>query len=468
MKIQLNKQTLGCSFLAMLASATAFSQEMPVKPNILVIMTDQQSAESLSYNLGNKYLKTPNMDALAKHGVTFANAYCANPLCIPSRSSIFTGRYPHEMGIQANENKKNDPAQFPTLGTIFKNAGYETGYFGKWHLPYNQDQPDAHGFDVMANNKGNGVDKLLPAPAIKFLETKRDHPFLLVVSFVNPHNICEWARGQKLPDGEIGDPPSADQCPPLRANHLPSKNETDIMQTMRTSYQLAKTFPVSGFDDTKWRQYIWAYYRLIEKVDNEIGKVLNALRESGLDKNTMVVFMADHGDCQGAHLWNQKTVFYEEASKVPFIISNPAIKPRKSDYLVQTGIDVIPTLCGLAGIPAPERARGMNLKPLITNESAPDDRKFVVVSDNMVQGEAVNGEKPEPEGRMLRNNRFKYWIYNAGKQRETLYDLKNDPGEMVNLASDPKFRADLENCRTELAGWAQKYQDPFLKYLVKE
>jgi choline-sulfatase len=451
----------------MLASATAFSQKMPVKPNILVIMTDQQSAESMSYRLGNKYLKTPNMDYLAEHGVTFTNAYCANPLCIPSRSSIFTGRYPHELGIQANENKKIDPTQFPTLGTIFKNAGYETGYVGKWHLPYNLNQPESHGFDTIDNNKGNGVDAKLPASAIKFLEMKRDHPFLLVVSFINPHNICEWARSEKLPDGEIGNPPPTEQCPPLRANYMPSKNETDIMQTMRTSYQSSKTFPVSGFDDAKWRQYIWAYYRLIEKVDGEIGKVLNALRESGLDKNTLIIFMSDHGDCQGAHHWNQKTVFYEEAANVPFIISNPAIKARKSDYLVQTGIDLIPSLCGFAGIPVPEQIRGINLKPLVTNETVPAERKFVVVSDNLVQGEAVNGQKPEPEGRMLRNNRFKYWIYNEGKQRETLYDLKNDPGEMVNLATDPKFKGDLDNCRRELTGWARKYNDPYLKHLVK-
>jgi len=463
-----NKKNLGCSLLAMMASATVLSQKLPAKPNILLIITDQQSSESMSYNIGNKYINTPNMDYLARHGVSFSNAYCANPLSIPSRSSMFTGRYSHEVGIQFNDNnKKIDPAEFPSIGTIFTNAGYETGYVGKWHLPYDAKKPETHGFLYMKNIKNNGVDSLLPDAAINFLNIKHDKPFLLVASFINPHNICEWARGQKLPDGNAGIPPSADECPPLRPNHMPSENETDIMQILRKSYQANSMFPVSGFSDEKWRQYIWTYYRLIEKVDTEIGKILAELRETGLDKNTIVIFLSDHGDCQGAHLWNQKTVFFEEASKVPFIISYNGLKPRKSDYLVQTGIDLMPTLCDLAGIDLPRKMPGTSLKNILLTGSGSYDRDYVVVSAKLIQGDTVNNYKPEPEGRMLRNRRFKYWILNEGTQKETLYDLLNDPGEMVNLATDPKFRGDLENCRTALTDWARKNNDPYLKYLLK-
>jgi choline-sulfatase len=430
-------------------------------------MTDQQSAESLSFNLGRKYLNTPNMDWLAEHGVSFTNAYCANPLCIPSRSSMFTGRYPHEMGIQGNEDTKVNQSEFPSMGTIFKKAGYATGYFGKWHLPYTLKDNGTHGFITMAQNKPVGVDSLLPGEAIKFLDIKRNNPFLMVVSFCNPHNICEWARGSKLPDGPVGIPPSADQCPPLRPNHLPSKNETEIMKLMRTSYQASKVFPVSGFSDEKWRQYEWSYYRMIEKVDGQIGIILTKIRESGLDKNTIIVFLSDHGDCQGAHLWNQKTVFYEEASKVPLIISYKRVKAQKADCLVQTGIDLMPTLCDLVGIQTPRITRGISLKQIITNGSSITKREYVVVSDQFDQGEAVNGIIPKPEGRMLRNARFKYWIYNEGIQRETLYDLQNDPGEMVNLAGDPKFKTDLNNCRRQLIDWAKRNNDYFLKNMIK-
>ncbi len=458
---------LGYPALALLMSTLAYGQKLPVKPNILLIITDQQSAESMSFNIGHQYLNTPNMDRLAEQGVSFTNAYCANPLCIPSRSSMFTGRYPHELGIQANEVKKLDGGEFPTLGNLMTNAGYATGYVGKWHLPYTLKETAVHGFSFMANNKGNGVDSLLPASAIRFIDIKRSNPFFLVVSFINPHNICEWARGQKLPDGEIGTPPPANQCPPLRANHLPSKNETDIMQRIRNSYQSGDMFPVSGFGDEKWRQYVWSYYRLIEKTDHEIGKILNSLHESDLDKNTIIVFLSDHGDCQGAHLWNQKTVLYEEASKVPMMISYKGLQPRKSDFLVQTGIDLMPTLCELAGIPRPEKARGVSLKSIVTKEDNPVEREYIVVSDKLEQGVAINGSKPEPEGRMLRTKRFKYWIYNEGVQRETLYDLKNDPGEMVNLANEPDYSDDLKKCRNALVEWGKKYKDPYLEFMIK-
>lgn len=455
------------STLIAILLASCIGTNAQEKPNILVIITDQQTAESMSYNLGGKYLKTPNMDYLAEHGISFTNAYCANPLCVPSRSSMFTGRYPHELGIQNNNKKMIDPVEFPSIGNIFKNAGYETGYVGKWHLPYDRLKPETHGFTYLPDKKGNGTDSISPGLAIEFLKMKHHDPFFLVVSFMNPHNICQWPRGEELPDGAIGDPPAPNLCPPLRANANPSKNETDIMAFMRTSFQASPTFPVGNFTDDKWRQYIWAYYRMIEKVDGEIGKILQYFRDTGLDENTVVVFVSDHGDCQGAHRWNQKTVFYEEASKVPFIISYKGLQPKKSDYLVQTGIDLIPSLCDLAGIPIPKQSRGVSLKKLVFDNTTPIERKYVVVSDHLVQGAEVNGQRPEPEGRMLRNERFKYWIYNEGRQKETLYDLQNDPGEMVNLAGDPKYRDELKECRTQMLEWAKENNDAYLKYLMK-
>lgn len=465
MKYSHLERRLCFGFAAILAPSLSYSQKLPDKPNILLIMTDQQSAESLGSNIGGQYLKTPNMDYLVEHGVTFRNAYCANPLCVPSRSSMFTGRYPHELGIQTNDETLIDPVENPIMGSYFKNAGYSTGYFGKWHINYSQKNKGIHGFSEMAVIRMTSGDSLLPKAAVDFLDKRRTAPFFAVVSFCNPHNICEWARGDKLPDGEIGTPPSAELCPPLRSNYEPSKNETDIMKLMRISFQASKTFPVSGFSDEKWRQYRWAYYRMIEQVDGQIGMILKKLKESGLDENTIIVFLSDHGDCQGAHHWNQKTVFYEEAVKVPFIISYKGLKAVKSDHLIQSGIDLMPTLCDLANIPMPKNVRGESLKPYLIGRPK-KGRPFVVVEDKLAQGEPINGTKPIPEGRMLRNNRFKYWIYDIGQQRETLYDLQNDPGEMVNVASDPKYKTELINCRKQLFGWASEYKDPFIKNLI--
>ena len=470
MKNYLNtyKGIIGCSVFTALASFSGIAQDELVKPNILIIITDQQSSAAMSNRIGNQYLKTPNMDYLASHGITYTRAYCANPLCIPSRSSMFTGLYPHQVGIQANDSEKTlNSLSFQMMGTIFQKGGYETAYFGKWHLPYDLKNKDSHGFEWMSNNKSNGVDSLIPEDAIGFLHRKHEKPFLMVTSFVDPHNICEWARGQKLPDGEVGVPPNAEDCPPLLANHAPSKNESDIVSLLRTSAHASPMFPVGNFDDAKWRQYLWAYYRMIEKTDGQIGKILDELRKSGIDKNTVIVFLADHGDSQGAHFLNQKTNFFEEVVNVPFIITLPGkSKPEVSRQLVQTGIDLIPTICDYAGIPVPAELPGLSARRISAGGKNPD-RSFVVTSVKPIQGSPVNGVKPDPDGRMVRGERYKYWIYSQGTQRESLFDTKKDPGEMVNLATDPKYKSILLESRKLLATWCEKYNDSFAQYLIK-
>jgi arylsulfatase A-like enzyme len=444
------------------------SQNSEPRPNIVLIITDQQSADAMSNRIGSQYLKTPNMDYLAKHGISYTRAYCANPLCIPSRSSMFTGLYPHQVGIQANENDKElSSVGFQMMGTIFQKGGYETAYFGKWHLPYNINDKPSHGFEFTAHNKSNGIDSLIPNDAIGFLHQKHEKPFLMVASFIDPHNICEWARGQRLPDGEIGIPPGAEGCPPLLANHAPSKNESDIVTLLRSSAHASPMFPVGNFDDTKWRQYRWAYYRMIEKVDGQIGKLLEDMRNTGIDKNTVIVFLADHGDSQGAHFLNQKTNFFEEVVNVPFIITLPGkSKSEVNNQLIQTGIDLIPTLCDFAGIQVPTGLPGLSAKKILA-KGKDNGRKFVVSSVKPIQGSTVNGVKPDPDGRMIRGERYKYWIYSQGKQRESLYDTKNDPGEMVNLATDPQYKSFLIEHRKLLEGWCKKYNDSFSEFLIK-
>ena len=459
---------VACSAFTVGSGLQLSAQKLEPRPNIILIITDQQSARAMSNRIGRQYLKTPNMDYLANHGITFTSAYCANPLCIPSRSSMFTGLYPHQVGIQANENDKDlGNVGFQMMGNIFQKGGYETAYFGKWHLPYDLKNKNSHGFEWLAHNKSNGIDSLIPADAIGFLHQKHEKPFLMVASFIDPHNICEWARGQKLPDGEVGIPPGAEACPPLPANHAPGKNESDIVTLLRRSAQASPMFPVGNFDDTKWRQYLWAYYRMIEKVDGQIGKILEDLRKTGIDKNTVIVFLADHGDSQGAHSLNQKTNFFEEAVNVPFIITLPGmLKPEISTKLIQTGIDLIPTLCDYAGIPVPPELPGLSARKLATEKSV-SSRGFVVSSVKPIQGSPVNGVKPDPDGRMVRGYRYKYWIYSQGTQRESLFDLKNDSGEMTNLATNPEYKAILMEYRKDLADWCEKYKDSFSQYLIK-
>lgn len=434
------------------------------KPNILLIMTDQQSAGAMSCRMGKRYINTPAMDSLAARGVSFTRAYTPNPLCVPARTSIFSGQYPHITGVRTNSDisKTMNPAH-RCLGTYFRDAGYDTGYLGKWHMAFPVKETAVHGFDYMDVIKNNGIDEAIPSRAAAFIQKKREKPFLLVTSFVNPHNICEWARDEELPDGAVGQPPAVDECPPATGNSAPMKDETDIMLLMRKSFQANRLFPVGNFDETKWRQYRWAYFRMIEKVDSYIGTILDALRTSGELENTIIVFTADHGDMQGAHGWNQKTVLFDESSNVPLMICTPGTKSaRTSDWLVNTGVDLLPTLCDLAGIPIPDIMPGMTLKASVKKSDVSDPRTYVVVQNKMIQGSPIDGQKPEPEGRMVRSMRFKYCVYDFGDRRESLVDMEKDPGETVNLAGKKEYEKELERHRQHLREWCQSTNDSFI------
>jgi len=432
------------------------------KPNIWIIMTDQQSADAMSWRMGKKYINTPAMDEIASKGTFFRNAYSPNPLCVPCRTSIFTGLYPHQTNVQTNSDI-NEPlaGKIKHMGMIFKEVGYDTGYIGKWHMAFPAKEPSAHGFDFMRSIKNNGFDHEVPAGAEAFLSIKREKPFLLVTSFINPHNICEWARGDKLPDGEVGTPPPLDRCPPLVKNSLPMENQPDILALMRKSYQSTPMFPVGNFDGEKWREYLWAYYRMIEKVDAQIGKAIQSLRDSGQYENTLIVFTSDHGDMQGAHGWNQKTVLFEESTRVPLIIKAPGQTKHEDNHsLVNTGVDILPTLCDHAGIGIPENLPGLSLKNSAGGMKK-DPREYVVVQNKMVQGAPIDGKKPEPNGRMVRSRKYKYCAYDTGGRSESLVDMENDPGETVNLAGKKEYRKILEQHRRHLKEWCEKYNDPF-------
>ena len=426
------------------------------KANILVIITDQQFADSMSCCISTDYIHTPNMDAMATSGMRFTRAYCANPLCVPSRTAMFSGHYLHEIGIQTNSREKIDPDKFICMGRIFKEAGYDTGFFGKWHMPYKEANKNEHGFDKYIGKEGrySGV------PCSQFIRKDRKRPFLAIASFLNPHNICEWSRGEKLPGGPIGELPKPQDCPPLKPNMAPPKGETDIISHMRKAYQAHRLFPVGHFTNDKWRQYRWAYYRLIEKVDRHVGTLLDALRESGQQENTLVVFLSDHGECHGVHRWNQKTVFYDEAARVPFIINQKGTTPQGTcDALVQTGVDLIPTLCDFAGIEAPKGLPGRSLKAHALNQSPVEDRPYIVISNKMVQCEPVNGVLLQPDGRMVRSQKYKYCLYSLGRRRESLVNMHADPGEMVNLAEEGRYRKILLQHREYLRDFALKHGD---------
>ena len=451
------------SAAAILGSAAgirhAGAAESSTRPNVLLIMTDQQFAGAMSC-AGNQDVRTPALDSLAANGTRFTNAYCTNPVCVPSRVSMFNGRMPHEMGVYKNIRPHPAVRNFPMLGRTLRDGGYDTGYVGKWHLLATEKEKDIHGFDYISLRKDpNTADE-----CSAFLRQKRDKPFFLVASFIDPHDICQWARGEKLPNGPIEDPPAPEQCPDLPPNHAIPDNEPDVIRKVQAEYR-ESTYPTADWTPGKWRQYRWAYYRMIEFVDRRIGEVLDALRSAGQEENTVVVFVSDHGDGTGAHMWNQKQVLYEETTRVPLIIaqkgqSRPGVIERTQ--LVSTGLDVFPTVCDYAGVTPPPGLKGHSLRTLVENGQEKALREYVVTETEF--GEFSNTppfQHTGPMGRMVRTAKHKYVVYSEGTLREQLFDLEHDPGEMQNLAVSPEAGDVVNAHRRMLQDWAAETKDDF-------
>jgi arylsulfatase A-like enzyme len=246
----------------------------------------------------------------------------------------------------------------------------------------------------------------------------------------------------------------------MKSNAALSINESDAMTLMRKSYHNTSLFPVGDYDEDKWRRLSWGYYRLVEKVDALIAKVLDGLKRSGQQDNTLIVFTSDHGDCHGAHKFNQKTVFYEESSRIPFILSyKNVIKHGTCDKLVNIGVDILPTMLDFANIDQPKRLPGRSLKTLALGKQPKQWRRYVVVQNFMTQGGPVNGETPQIKGRMVRSNSHKYCLYDQGKQRQELFDMKKDRLETENLSAKPEYRNILKQHRDFLKAFAEKHKD---------
>jgi arylsulfatase A-like enzyme len=426
------------------------------KPNIVLILTDQQSADAMSC-AGHPHLRTPALDSLAAQGLRFDKAYCAFPLCVPSRVSLFSGRPPHEAGVFANCAETAEPFPFPIVGALLREAGYATHYIGKWHLTFSEQARAAHGFDEVVYGGGYGdLDSKKAEAAVAFLKKKHDRPFFLVVSFNNPHDCCEWARGQALRMEPLPPEPPPEAFPPLPANAAVPADEPDCLRAFQRekAYPL---FPSANWTDDQFRRYRWGYNRLVEMADRHIGTVLEALRGRGPGGETAVLFTSDHGDGQGCHRWNQKWSLYDESVRVPFIVAWPGRTEAGRVRLdpVSSGLDLAPTLCDIAGVPAPGGCRGAS----VLREAGGRD---YVVSETSLGGDGGKvGEDRWPKGRMVRTFRYKYCVFDTGAHREQLFDLEQDPGETVSVAGDPAFRDVLESHRGYLREWCGLTNDSF-------
>jgi arylsulfatase A-like enzyme len=410
------------------------------RPNILLICTDQQSSTAMSC-AGNDELSTPAMDHLAAGGTRFTRAYCTQPLCAPQRASCMTGCLPHRAGVIDNRGPLADGLVERSLPRLLGAAGYRCGLAGKWHVP--GVTPQQAGFEVLCGSR----DDEIPVASAEFLREAGDEPFFLFASYTNPHDICEAARSQGLPQGPVPEPPPIGDCPNLPANFADPPYAPDILGMTRQANP--RIYPTASFTPDDWRRLRWQYFRLVEKVDAEVGRLLQALDDTGRAQNTVVLFTSDHGDGAGAHHWNQKTAFWEESIRVPLIVRGPGVAAGGTTPLLgSTGVDLLPTLCDIAGVDSPEGIDGVSLWPALTAGAGPaTERDGVVVQTSVGLGEGPGGPAV---GRSLIGRRYKYSLYALGRYREQLVDLQDDPGEMVNLAVETRHARLLDECRAAL------------------
>ncbi|MDN6299188.1 MAG: sulfatase-like hydrolase/transferase [Micrococcaceae bacterium] len=424
------------------------------RPNIVIIMADQWAAHALGC-AGSEIVQTPCLDALSGAGLRFNRAYTTFPLCVPARSSLVAGRYPHELGISGNAgvSEKTPGRSAESLGHWFTSAGYDCAYAGKWHAP-GASAVEADGFEVIHPFGDLG----LPEAADAWLGTRQqqEKPFLLFASFDNPHTICEYARGQHLPYGDVPPPASVRDAPPLPANFATPPASPQALTYERT--QAEPSYGTSEFTADDWRLYRHTYARLIEWADGQIGSILDSLEAHGLADDTVVLFTSDHGDGDASHGWNQKTSLQEETVRIPLLMRGPGIGASQvSEQLISLGVDLIPTLCGVAGINAPPGATGHDVlaQPRTSDDGVAIETAF------------GTGDKGSTLGRAFIGERYKYSVYSWGKYREQLVDLIADPGEMRNLAAESAFDEVLEDFRARLLAWCLETGDAaFLKKLV--
>jgi arylsulfatase A-like enzyme len=417
---------------AQLAPVQGLESRSGRRPNIVYLLADQWRASALGYT-GDPNVKTPSLDALAKRSINFCHAVSVCPVCTPYRAALLTGRYPTSTGMFMNDLYLPDEAL--CMAEIFKAAGYDTGYIGKWHLdghgrsafipPERRQGFDywkvaecEHNYNHSHYYTGTSPEKKFWPGYDAFAQTRdaqqylRDHakatkPFVLVVSYGTPHfphNSAPEEYKQLYPPESIKLPPN-----------------------------------VPATQQAAARKEIQGYYAHCTALDKCIGDIVKTLDETGLTNDTVLVFTSDHGEMMGAQNIrpHAKQVPWDESIRVPFLLRFPALHGGEG-RVVQTPIntpDILPTLLGLANVPVPAVIEGENLADLMRQPGTERDRAALIMS---VASFVKEGE----EYRGIRTSRYTYVQNVAGPW--LLYDNQEDPYQMKNLVADPT-RAALRN-----------------------
>lgn len=494
---------------AMLCAAIGRA-ETARRPNILWIMTDQMRYDCVGAN-GNPIIKTPSMDSLAARSANFSSAFVQAPVCVPSRASFFTGRYPHSHRNRVNYTPL--PAGESLMPAWLQAAGYQTSLVGKTHLYYHYpptaDEVRRTGFSLVDLHDGVSFtdewstyaawrkdhDPLADVPyrrlarqvprlrarlpeganpnraAIdeRFTDTTwtgqrtrerlaelaaGGQPFFLFSSFWKPHSPYEVPEPfDAMYDGvEIPLPPAETLA---TIGRLPPAVQKLVLRGKKPSFDMNR-------EQLQWLYR--SYYGTVSHIDREVGLILAELEKFGLRDNTIVLFSSDHGDQLLEHGLLGKNVFFEASVHVPLMVCWPGrVRPGRYDALVES-VDIVPTLFELIGLPEPESCQGRSLVPLVDGSGRPWEAREAVFAENVIpevitsgqldfafeKGKGVKGIR-HPDAKMVRTKRWKYNYYCDGSAE--LYDLERDPRERHNLAADPGHKAVVDDLKDRLLRW---------------
>lgn len=435
------------------------------QPNIIYIYVDQMSANMMSC-AGNTYLNTPAIDYIANNGIRFTKAYTTNPVCSPARVSLMTGRFPSyfkdNQGNEVRENRASmkipevsSEVKNTTIASFLKKANYELYFGGKEHLPESL-TPNTLGFNKFSDNeRGEMVNK-----AVEIINEEHKKPYFMVVSLINPHDICYMAlrekatsandalllkrakveiatlnNAMKIPEGISETEFYTDYCPPLPPNFEPQKDEPRAIKKLINDRPFRKNAR-ENFTENDWKHHRYAYHRLTEVLDKEVQLLLNAIKASGQEENTLIIFSSDHGEMSASHRMEHKSTLYEESANIPLLAmwKNHIPKGQINDQnLISNGLDILPTVCDYANITGISDVRGKSLRPLLEGKN--------------VKWRETLGVESEIGKMVIDTNGLKYIRYDADGIEEQLLNLELDPFETTHFTNDPNFKQDLVRMR---------------------
>ena len=436
------------------------------KMNVIFILTDDHRYDFMEFTGKIPWLKTPALDKMQNEGAYFKNTFVTTSLCSPSRASILTGQYSHVHTII--DNQAPEPKNLVYFPQYLQQAGYQTSFFGKWHMGEDNDNPRP-GFDHWESFKGQGVyynpnlnidgkhiqykdstyiTDLLTEHALDWLK-KRDlqKPFFLYLSHKAVH---------------------APVSPALRHKGMYANKKfilpVTFYQTLSDEYKTLK-WP----EWVKQQRYSWhgvdfiyhthqqvedlvqTYCETLMAVDESVGSILNYLKENGLEQNTMVIYMGDNGFSFGEHGLIDKRHFYEESVKVPFLVYAPGLfKGGQTINKMLQNIDVAPTILEMAGLKKPEYMPGNSFAKILKGDSA-------VWRDKIFYEYFWEYDFPmTPTVFGVRTDKYKYIRYNGIWDQNELYDLIKDPNEMYNLIEKPEYQELVKKMAGELFDWLEQ------------